>query len=235
MLEVKNVSYKVNNKIILDNINFELKEKETLVITGSNGSGKSTLLKVIMGLSSMSNGNIILDDEDISTLKINEKANKGLIYSYQTPVTFKGLTVFDLLLIANQDYPTYMEMKECLSSVGLNIREYLEREVSSSLSGGELKRIDLALALMKKGKVLMLDEPEAGIDLWSLDNLIKTIKNIKKNKEESLIIVTHQEKLLDIADKILVLDKGKVLDYGNKNDILKSIKNNKYSMEKKNG
>lgn len=227
MLELINIEYIANDKTILENINLKVDTKETLVITGHNGSGKSTLLKIIMGLIKPTKGKILLDGTDITDFKINERADLGLTFTFQTPITFKGITVFDLLLIANKDYPTYMEMKECLGGVGLCAKDYIDRNIDGSLSGGELKRIELATALIKKGKYLMLDEPEAGIDLWSFESLVNTISNIKIKNNLSMVIVSHQEKILNIADKILVLQNGKIKYYDKKRHILKKIKTNK--------
>lgn len=227
MLELIDIDYIIKDKIILNKINLVIDTKEILVITGINGSGKSTLLKIIMGLIKPSHGKILLDGKDITNLEINDRAQLGLTFTFQTPVTFKGITVFDLLLIANKDYPTYMEMKECLGGVGLCAREYIDREVDSSLSGGELKRIELATALLKKGKYLMLDEPEAGIDLWSFDSLVRTMNNIKSKNNLSMIIVSHQEKILNIADKILVLENGSIKLYGKKKNVIRKIKSDK--------
>lgn len=227
MLELIDISYIIKDKVILNKVNFNVSTKETLVITGTNGSGKSTLLKIIMGLIKPTSGKILLDGKDITNLKINERADLGLTFTFQTPITFKGISVFDLLLIANKDYPTYMEMKECLGGVGLCAREYIDREINSSLSGGELKRIELATALIKKGKFLMLDEPEAGIDLWSFDSLVHTINAIKSKNSLSMIIVSHQEKILNIADNILILDNGIIKMYGKRRQIIKKIKSNK--------
>ena len=224
MLELIDISYKTKNKVILNKINLTIDKNKVLVITGHNGSGKSTLLKIIMGIIKPTSGKILLDGQDITKLKINERADLGLTFTFQTPVTFKGITVFDLLLMANKKYPTYVDMKEALGGVGLNTRDYIDREVDSSLSGGELKRIELATALIKKGKYLMLDEPEAGIDLWSFDSLVSTIKNIKSKNKLSMIIVSHQQKILDIADDILVLENGNIKIHDKKRKVLRSLK-----------
>ncbi len=224
MLELIDISYKTKNKVILNKINLTIDKNKVLVITGHNGSGKSTLLKIIMGIIKPTSGKILLDGQDITKLKINERADLGLTFTFQTPVTFKGITVFDLLLMANKKYPTYVDMKEALGGVGLNTRDYIDREVDSSLSGGELKRIELATALIKKGNYLMLDEPEAGIDLWSFDSLVSTIKNIKSKNKLSMIIVSHQQKILDIADDILVLENGNIKIHDKKRKVLRSLK-----------
>ena len=224
MLELIDIEYKIKNKVILNKINLTIDKNKVLVITGHNGSGKSTLLKIIMGIIKPTSGKILLDGQDITKLKINERADLGLTFTFQTPVTFKGITVFDLLLMANKKYPTYVDMKEALGGVGLCARDYIDREVDSSLSGGELKRIELATALIKKGNFLMLDEPEAGIDLWSFDSLVTTIKNIKSKNKLGMIIVSHQQKILDIADDILVLENGNIKMHDKKRKVLRNLK-----------
>lgn len=224
MLELIDIEYKIKNKVILNKINLTIDKNKVLVITGHNGSGKSTLLKIIMGIIKPTSGKILLDGKDITKLKINERADLGLTFTFQTPVTFKGITVFDLLLMANKKYPTYVDMKEALGGVGLCARDYIDREVDSSLSGGELKRIELATALIKKGNFLMLDEPEAGIDLWSFDSLVTTIKNIKSKNKLGMIIVSHQQKILDIADDILVLENGNIKVHDKKRKVLRNLK-----------
>ena len=224
MLELIDIEYKIKNKVILNKINLTIDKNKVLVITGHNGSGKSTLLKIIMGIIKPTSGKILLDGKDITKLKINERADLGLTFTFQTPITFKGITVFDLLLMANKKYPTYVDMKEALGGVGLCARDYIDREVDSSLSGGELKRIELATALIKKGNFLMLDEPEAGIDLWSFDSLVTTIKNIKSKNKLGMIIVSHQQKILDIADDILVLENGNIKMHDKKRKVLRNLK-----------
>lgn len=224
MLELIDIEYKIKNKVILNKINLTIDKNKVLVITGHNGSGKSTLLKIIMGIIKPTSGKILLDGQDITKLKINERADLGLTFTFQTPITFKGITVFDLLLMANKKYPTYVDMKEALGGVGLCARDYIDREVDSSLSGGELKRIELATALIKKGNFLMLDEPEAGIDLWSFDSLVTTIKNIKSKNKLGMIIVSHQQKILDIADDILVLENGNIKMHDKKRKVLRNLK-----------
>lgn len=224
MLELIDIEYKIKNKVILNKINLTIDKNKVLVITGHNGSGKSTLLKIIMGIIKPTSGKILLDGQDITKLKINERADLGLTFTFQTPITFKGITVFDLLLMANKKYPTYVDMKEALGGVGLCARDYIDREVDSSLSGGELKRIELATALIKKGNFLMLDEPEAGIDLWSFDSLVTTIKNIKSKNKLGMIIVSHQQKILDIADDILVLENGNIKVHDKKRKVLRNLK-----------
>jgi Fe-S cluster assembly ATP-binding protein len=224
MLELIDIEYKIKNKVVLNKINLTIDKNNVLVITGHNGSGKSTLLKIIMGIIKPTSGKILLNGQDITKLKINERADLGLTFTFQTPITFKGITVFDLLLMANKKYPTYVDMKEALGGVGLCARDYIDREVDSSLSGGELKRIELATALIKKGNFLMLDEPEAGIDLWSFDSLVTTIKNIKSKNKLGMIIVSHQQKILDIADDILVLENGNIKMHDKKRKVLRNLK-----------
>lgn len=209
MLEVKNITYKVieggKEKVILDDISFCCEDNQTIVITGQNGSGKSTLLKIIMGILPATNGRIFFDGKDISNLTIDQRANLGMAYSFQTPVCFKGITTKRLLEIAsnNNNFNAHCDN---LSKLGLCARNYLDREVNNKLSGGEQKRIDIATVISRNAKLNLFDEPEAGIDIWSFENLT----NVFKIKESTNLIVSHQQKLMVKADKILVLKNGKI-------------------------
>ncbi len=213
MLELKNISYSVVNNSqnidILKNINLKFK-KGINVITGQNGSGKSTLIKLIMGINAPSSGKIIYNKEDISALDINERANLGFTLAFQQPVRFKGLKVKDLLDIASSKSNKLADICEYLSKVGMCAKDYINRELDGTLSGGELKRIELALSLAKGGEVFLFDEPEAGIDLWSFDSLINIFKNLKN---KIVIIVSHQEKIIEFADNVVVLDGNNVQQY----------------------
>ena len=226
MLKVNNLYCSVTNnniaKPILNDISISLSNGETLVITGANGSGKSTLLKTIMGILPNSAGQILLNKQDISKDDITTRARKGIAYAFQTPVRFKGVKVKDMLTIANNS-KKIMDVCNYLSKVGLCAREYLDRELDGSLSGGEIKRIEVATTLARGAVINLFDEPEAGIDIWSMDGLIKCFVESKKKKSIN-IIVSHQEKILNIADKILVLDGGKVSAFGKAEDILPSLK-----------
>ena len=218
MLKLENITYKKNGKTILDNINLNIESGKLFVITGPNGSGKSTLAKIIMGLIKPTNGKIILNDKDITNLPIHERANLGISYAFQTPVTFKGLTVKNLFDAVKKD-TEFETIKSYLRKVGLCARECINRDFDDTLSGGERKRIEIALILYKNGILNIFDEPEAGIDLWSFDNLIKIFKN--KNKNKTTIIISHQEKILKQADEIIILNNGKI---SNNKHFLKNIK-----------
>ena len=206
MLKLKNITFIDEDKVILNNISYNFEKGKCYCITGPNGSGKSTLCKTIMGINKCK-GNIIFNNKDITKCSINERANLGISYAFQTPVKFRGLNVYDLLSVASKKELTKKEACNILTKVGLCAKDYLEREVNSSLSGGELKRIEIATVLCKEQKLILFDEPEAGIDLWSFDNLINIINELK-NKNLTIIIVSHQEKILDIADEVLIMNKG---------------------------
>lgn len=227
MLEIKNLSYTIvengKKKEILKNISLCLHDNETLVITGANGAGKSTLLKLIMGLATATSGQILLDGQDITNMSITERARLGVAYAFQTPVRFKGLKVRDVLNTA-QNGDKIMDVCNYLSKVGLCAREYIDRELDDSLSGGEIKRIEVATILARKARINLFDEPEAGIDLWSMDGLIKCFHQSKTDNKSINIIVSHQEKILDIADKILVLDNKQIKEFGSRSEILGKLK-----------
>lgn len=224
MLELKNISYEIrggSRTKILDHLSLKLKPSSFTVITGPNGSGKSTLADIIMGIKTPTSGQVLLDKEDITKQAITDRAKKGLAYSFQQPVTFKGLTVYDLLNIASGELIAPEEALKYLKKVGLT-KDYLPREVNDKLSGGELKRIELASVLARHAKLIIFDEPEAGIDLWSFDSLVKVFKKIKAD-QVTIIIISHQEKILKIADEIIVLEEGKIKQKGIPGKILPTI------------
>lgn len=224
MLELKNISYEIrggSRTKILDHLSLKLKPGSFTVITGPNGSGKSTLADIIMGIKTPTSGQVLLDKEDITKQAITDRAKKGLAYSFQQPVTFKGLTVYDLLNIASGELIAPEEALKYLKKVGLT-KDYLSREVNDKLSGGELKRIELASVLARHAKLIIFDEPEAGIDLWSFDSLVKVFKKIKAD-QVTIIIISHQEKILKIADEIIVLEEGKIKQKGIPGKILPTI------------
>ncbi len=228
MLELKDINYTVTEesgeqKTIIDGLNLEIEDGRFVVITGPNGGGKSTLAKVIMGINRVSEGQIILDGEDITADSITERANKGISFAFQQPVHFKGIKVIDLLRLAASRQISNDEACEYLSKVGLCAREYIEREVNASLSGGELKRIEIATVLARGTKLSIFDEPEAGIDLWSFQNLIKVFENIRENINGTVLIISHQERILNIADEIVVIQDGKVKKKGPKDEILPAL------------
>lgn len=222
MLELKNITYKVEEqgqeKIILDDVSCVFENRCITAITGHNGSGKSTLTKIIMGILTPTSGKIILNGKDISKLSIDERAKAGINYAFQQPILFAGLTVKDLIDIATGEENSIPKACEFLSRVGMCAKEYINRPFDKTLSGGEQKRIELALALAKKGKCLIFDEPEAGIDLWSFEKL-----NNLFDKNKCNIIVSHQEKLLKSADKILVLKNGKIEKFDVSKKVLKTL------------
>ena len=226
MLVLENVNYKVidelGEKHILKDINLSLNER-FVAFTGPNGSGKSTLAKVIAGILTPTSGKIYLDGEDITHLSVTERAKKGISYAFQHPVRFKGLTVRDLINISAGKPIKVAEACAYLSEVGMCARDYIDREVNASLSGGELKRIEIATILARSTKLSVFDEPEAGIDLWSFGNLIKVFEKMHEKTQGNILIISHQERILNIADKIVVLVDGKVQSVGEKGDVLPSL------------
>ena len=223
MLELKNVGYRVKDELgekqILKNINLTLDER-FVAFTGPNGGGKSTLAKVIAGIYTPTEGQIYLDGEDITSLSVTERAQKGISYAFQQPVRFKGLTVRDLINIAVGKTLKVSDACAYLSEVGMCARDYIDREVNASLSGGELKRIEIATILARSTKLSVFDEPEAGIDLWSFSNLIKVFENMHEKTKGNILIISHQERILNIADKIVVIANGKIQNVGKKEEIL---------------
>lgn len=226
MIELKNICFDVvedgRTKKILKNINLEIDDK-FVAITGPNGSGKSTLAKILVGLEQPTSGKIILDGEDITDLDATERARKGISFAFQQPVRFKGIKVRDMIELAAGKKLTMDEACGYLSEVGLCAEDYIERELNASLSGGELKRIEIAMIIARGTKVSVLDEPEAGIDLWSFQNLITVFEKMYKETQGMIIIISHQERILDIADKIIVLSEGEVDQMGDKDDILPGL------------
>lgn len=228
MLELKNIVFEVtdddgNIKRIIDNISLTLGDDKYFVITGPNGSGKSTLARIIMGIEQPTSGQIIFDGIDITNKTITERANLGISFALQQPVRFKGIKVSDIIKLSSGRNLTTMEACDYLSAVGLCARDYIDREVNSSLSGGELKRIEIASVLARGTKLSLFDEPEAGIDLWSFQNLIKVFENIKEQMHGTVLIISHQERILNIADEIIILDGGKVSKRGKREELLVDI------------
>lgn len=226
MLELKNISFSAEGengeKEIIKDVSFTVDER-FVAITGPNGGGKSTLARIIAGIVKPTSGRVFLDGEDITDMSITERSKKGISFAFQQPVRFKGITVRDLITLAAGKELSLSEACEYLSEVGLCARDYINREVNSSLSGGELKRIEIATVLARGTKVTVFDEPEAGIDLWSFNNLIRVFENMYKNIKGSILIISHQERILDIADKIIVIADGKVKNIGTKEEILPDI------------
>ncbi len=227
MLELKNVSYFRDNKQILDNISLKIDNSKLVAITGPNGSGKSTLAKIIMGILKPDSGSIFFDGKDITNIGITDRAKRGIGFAFQQPVKFKGLTVRDLIELSSGNTINVSEACNYLSDVGLCAKDYLNREVSNSLSGGELKRIEIAMLAAKKSKLTVFDEPEAGIDLWSFNSLISVFEKMHSEiSDSSIVIISHQEKILNIADEIILLVDGKVQAVGQKEEVLPLLLNN---------
>ncbi len=227
MLDVRNLTYEVienGEKItIVKDINFTVEDGEMLVITGPNGGGKSTVAKLLMGVLATSNGEILLDGKDITGMSLDERANAGIGYAFQQPPAFKGMTIRRLLnLAAGEDLPEHV-CCGLLSSVGMCAGEYLDREVDATLSGGERKRVEIATVLAKNHKLCIFDEPEAGIDLWSFSMLVDEFERIHREKKETLLLISHQEKIIRMADRILVIREGKVDACGSAEDILPGL------------
>lgn len=226
MLELRNLTFDAEtargrHEIIKD---VSLKIDEPFVaLTGPNGGGKSTLAKLVMGMYTPTSGSILLDGEDITGLGISERAKKGVCYAFQQPVRFKGLTVSDLVSLAHGKKLTVAETCSYLSEVGLCAKEYVDRELNSSLSGGELKRIEIAMALARGAKLTLFDEPEAGIDLWSFNSLISVFEKMHERIRGTMLIISHQERILNIADRIIVLADGRVKNDGAGKDILPGL------------
>ncbi len=220
LLELKNICFERENKKILDNINLTIDIGKFIAITGPNGSGKSTLVKIIMGIEKPDSGKVILDGKDITQLSIDERANLGISFAFQQPVKFKGITVYDLLKIVAKKDMTKIEACEVLSKVGLCAKEYVDREVNSSLSGGELKRIEIATVAVRNSKYTIFDEPEAGIDLWSFQNLIKIFEDMRNIVKGTTLIISHQERILNIADEVILVKNGKIESRGTKDELL---------------
>ena len=220
MIELKNICYKIDDKQILKDINLNLDEGIT-VITGPNGAGKSTLAKIIMGIIKPTSGSIFYNGQDITDFSITQRAKIGFSFAFQQPVKFKGLKVSDMLRLACGDKTK--PLAPYLTSVGLCAKQYLNRELSGELSGGELKRIEIATVLARASKVNIFDEPEAGIDLWSFTNLVKTFEEFQKQTSSIFIMISHQEKMIELAQNIILLKDGVVENYGKKQDVMSNL------------
>lgn len=228
MLELKNISFTVgeekDEKTIIRDLSLTIDNGKFVVITGPNGSGKSTLARIIMGIEKPSAGKIIFDGQDITDLNITERAKLGISFALQQPVRFKGIRVHDLLQIAAGKKLSINDACDYLSEVGLCVRDYIDREINSSLSGGELKRIEIATLLARKTKLSVFDEPEAGIDLWSFQNLIRIFENMRKEiKDSSIVIISHQERILNIADEIVLISGGTIKKKGTVEEVLPEL------------
>lgn len=230
MLELKNISLSVEDeftgngqKEILRDVSLTIETGKLVVVTGPNGGGKSTMAKMIAGILKPNQGQILLDGEDVTDLDITQRATRGISFAFQQPVRFKGITVRDLINLASGREISDCEACGYLKEVGLCARDYIDREVNASLSGGEIKRIEIATVMARKTKLTIFDEPEAGIDLWSFNNLIDVFKNLRKEINGSMLIISHQERILDIADEIIVIADGKVMARGKKEEVLPGL------------
>lgn len=227
MLELKNISFLVEGeqgeKTILSDINLKIDDKKFIVITGPNGGGKSTLAKIIVGIEKPTAGQIFFNGEDITEKSITERARMGISFAFQQPVRFKGVTVKDLITLAAGEDLSTNGACQYLSEVGLCARNYINREVNASLSGGELKRIEIAMVMARKSQLSVFDEPEAGIDLWSFQNLIRVFEKMHEEIQGTILIISHQERILNIADEIIVIADGKVEKIGGNEEVLNEI------------
>lgn len=228
MLAVKNVSFEVNADIgakeILRDVSLTIPDNKLVVVTGPNGGGKSTLAKIIAGIETPTSGQILFDGREITQMNVTERAQAGIAFAFQQPVRFKGIQVLDLIRIATGKHISAGAACEYLSMVGLCAKDYIEREVNDSLSGGELKRIEIATVIARNAKLSVFDEPEAGIDLWSFQNLIKVFQKMRSGMQNrSILIISHQERILDIADEIIVLKNGTIDRQGAKEGILPTL------------
>lgn len=229
MLELRNVSFEVasegaGNKTIVNNVSFTVDDNKFVVITGPNGSGKSTLAKLIMGIEKPTSGQILFDGVDITNLSITERAKMGISFAFQQPVRFKGIRVIDMLRLASgKSTLSVSEACSYLSRVGLCAKDYINREINASLSGGELKRIEIASVMARGTRLSVFDEPEAGIDLWSFQNLIRVFENMREHTHGSILIISHQERILNIADEIVLISGGKVSTHGRADSILPEL------------
>jgi Fe-S cluster assembly ATP-binding protein len=228
MLELKDVSFDVIDengvgKEIIKNISLKIDDQRFIAITGPNGGGKSTIAKLIVGIYQPTSGQILFNGTDITHMSITDRANLGISFAFQQPIRFKGIKVKDLLALAAGKETNITQACEYLSEVGLCARDYIDRDVDGSLSGGELKRIEIAQLIARNTELSVLDEPEAGIDLWSFSNLIKVFEKMREERARDIIIISHQERILDIADEIVVIRDGQIADFGSKDKILPEL------------
>ena len=223
MLELRNVSFEVDGKKILNNISLTMEDNRFTVITGPNGGGKSTLAKLIMGIEKPTEGEILFDGEDITAMSIDERAKRKIGYAFQQPPRFKGMSVRKLLSLAHGKDLDEEICCSYLTDVGLCSKDYLNRDVDASLSGGEVKRIEIASILARDLKLSIFDEPEAGIDLWSFAKLVETFQQLQRESRQSIILISHQERIMQLADEIIIIENGAIKTKGKRDDILPSL------------
>lgn len=223
MLELKNICFTRDGRKILDNVSLKIEDDKFIVITGPNGSGKSTLAKIIMGIEKQDSGEILLNGKDITKWSIDKRAKNGISFAFQQPVKFKGITVYDLIKLSSGRNITKADACNILGKVGLCAKEYVDREINSSLSGGELKRIEIATVAVRNSKFTIFDEPEAGIDLWSFNNLIKVFEDLRQTTKGTTLIISHQERILNIADQLVLMNSGKIENVGAKEDLFDKV------------
>ena len=223
MLKVENLTFRPTDngveKLIIDNVSFDVNNGELMVITGPNGGGKSTMAKLLMGIKTPDSGRIILNNEDITGYSIDQRAKAGMGFAFQQPPRFKGMTVRKLLALAAGRPISEVNGCDLLSAVGLCAREYIDREVDATLSGGEMKRIEIATVLASPHVISIFDEPEAGIDLWSFSMLVKQFEKLHNDRKQSIIIISHQERIIEMADRIMVIKDGRVAGIGAKEEV----------------
>ena len=223
MLELRNVSFEVDGKKILNNISLTMEDNRFTVITGPNGGGKSTLAKLIMGIEKPTEGEILFDGEDITAMSIDERAKRKIAYAFQQPPRFKGISVRKLLSLAHGKDLDEEICCSYLTDVGLCSKDYLNRDVDASLSGGEVKRIEIASILARDLKLSIFDEPEAGIDLWSFAKLVETFQKLQRESRQSIILISHQERIMQLADEIIIIENGAIKTKGKRDDILPTL------------
>ena len=227
MLELKNICFTRDGRKILDDVSLKLEDDKFIVITGPNGSGKSTLAKIIMGIVKPDSGEILFNGKDITNWSIDKRAKNGISFAFQQPVKFKGITVYDLIKLSSGKDINKAEACNILAKVGLCAKEYVDREINNSLSGGELKRIEIATVAVRNSKLTIFDEPEAGIDLWSFNNLIKVFEDLRKTTNGTTLIISHQERILNIADELILMNSGKIENVGTKEELFDKVVKNK--------
>ncbi len=224
MLKLEHVAWHLpGGDAIIKDINLQLEDGKLIVVTGPNGGGKTTLAKLIAGVETLTSGRIVFDGQDITDMDITQRAKNGMAYAFQQPVRFKGLTVRDMLELSVGHAIDEETVCDLLGKVGLCANEYVDRELNASLSGGEIKRIEIASVLARNAKLFIFDEPEAGIDLWSFTRLVETFQDLRKQGRGTLLIISHQERILSIADEIVVIDDGKVREQGPREEILPKL------------